>query len=88
VQGEIPPRTELGDVAFPVAFEVAKRLKQEKGERANPRAIAEELKAALERKRAWRASKWRARATSTFFMIARRACSTSSSRAEPPLSAV
>jgi arginyl-tRNA synthetase len=48
VQGEIPPRTELGDVAFPVAFEVAKRLKQEKGERANPRAIAEELKAALE----------------------------------------
>jgi len=48
VQGEIPPRTELGDVAFPVAFEVAKRLKQEKGERANPRAIAEELKTALE----------------------------------------
>ncbi|MDQ1522918.1 MAG: arginyl-tRNA synthetase, partial [Pyrinomonadaceae bacterium] len=48
VQGEIPPRTELGDVAFPVAFEVAKRLKQEKGERANPRAIAEALKAALE----------------------------------------
>ncbi|HEY1403797.1 MAG TPA: arginine--tRNA ligase, partial [Pyrinomonadaceae bacterium] len=48
VQGEIPPRTELGDVAFPVAFEVAKRLKQEKGERANPRAIAEELKGVLE----------------------------------------
>jgi arginyl-tRNA synthetase len=47
VQGEIPPRTELGDVAFPVAFEVAKRLKQEKGERANPRAIAEELRQAL-----------------------------------------
>ncbi|HEV7906171.1 MAG TPA: arginine--tRNA ligase [Pyrinomonadaceae bacterium] len=48
VNGEIPPRTELGDIAFPVAFEVAKRLKQERGERANPRAIAEALKAALE----------------------------------------
>ena len=48
VNSEIPPRTELGDVAFPVAFEVAKRLKQEKGERANPRAIAEELKSVLE----------------------------------------
>jgi len=48
VNSEIPPRTELGDVAFPVAFEVAKRLKQEKGEKANPRAIAEELKGVLE----------------------------------------
>ena len=48
VQGEIPPRTELGDIAFPVAFEVVKRLKQEKAERANPRAVAEELKQALE----------------------------------------
>lgn len=48
VTGEIPPRIELGDVAFPVAFEVAKRLKQEKGEKANPRAIAEALKQALE----------------------------------------
>ncbi|HLL72477.1 MAG TPA: arginine--tRNA ligase [Pyrinomonadaceae bacterium] len=48
VQGEIPPRIELGDVAFPVAFEVVKRLKQERGERANPRAVAEELKQALE----------------------------------------
>jgi arginyl-tRNA synthetase len=24
---EVPPRTELGDLAFPVAFELAKRLK-------------------------------------------------------------
>jgi arginyl-tRNA synthetase len=48
VNGELPPRVELGDLAFPVAFEVAKRLKQEKGEKANPRAIASELKEALE----------------------------------------
>lgn len=48
VNGELPPRVELGDVAFPVAFEVAKRLKQETGQKANPRAIAEELKGALE----------------------------------------
>jgi arginyl-tRNA synthetase len=25
---EVPPRTELGDAAFPVAFELAKRIKQ------------------------------------------------------------
>ncbi|HKP72408.1 MAG TPA: arginine--tRNA ligase, partial [Pyrinomonadaceae bacterium] len=48
VSGEIPPRTELGDLAFPVAFEVAKRLKQETGQKTNPRAVAEELKQALE----------------------------------------
>ena len=45
---EIPPRTELGDLAFPVAFELAKRIKQATGQKANPRALAEELKAALE----------------------------------------
>ena len=48
VAGEIPPRTELGDLAFPVAFELAKRIKQQTGQKANPRAIAEELKAALD----------------------------------------
>ncbi len=48
VTGEMPPRTELGDLAFPVAFELAKRLKQTTGEKRAPRAIAEELKAALE----------------------------------------
>jgi len=46
---EVPPKTELGDVAFPVAFELAKRIKQQTGEKSNPRVIAEQLKAALEK---------------------------------------
>lgn len=46
---EIPPKTELGDLAFPVAFELAKQIKQQTGEKQNPRAIAEQLKAALEK---------------------------------------
>jgi arginyl-tRNA synthetase len=45
---EVPPRIELGDLAFPVAFELAKRIKQATGEKRNPRAIAEELRAELE----------------------------------------
>ncbi|HYE13699.1 MAG TPA: arginine--tRNA ligase, partial [Pyrinomonadaceae bacterium] len=48
VPAEVPPRTELGDLAFPVAFELAKRVKQATGEKRNPRAIAEELKQELE----------------------------------------
>ena len=48
VAAEIPPRTELGDLAFPIAFELAKRIKQTTGEKTNPREIAEKLKAALE----------------------------------------
>lgn len=48
VPAEVPPRTELGDLAFPVAFELAKRIKQTTGEKRNPRAIAEELKLELE----------------------------------------
>jgi len=48
VAAEIPPRTELGDLAFPVAFELAKKIKQTTGEKTNPREIAEKLKAALE----------------------------------------
>src|SRR5918912_8616 len=48
VPAEVPPRTELGDLAFPVAFELAKRIKQATGERRNPRAIAEELRQELE----------------------------------------
>ncbi|MCA1850619.1 MAG: arginine--tRNA ligase, partial [Acidobacteria bacterium] len=48
VSAEVPPRTELGDLAFPVAFELAKRIKQETGEKRPPRAIAEELRTALE----------------------------------------
>ena len=45
---EVPPRTELGDLAFPVAFELVKRVKQATGQKVNPRAIAEELRQALE----------------------------------------
>jgi arginyl-tRNA synthetase len=48
VAGEVPPRTELGDLAFPVAFELAKRVKQATGEKRAPRAIAEQLAKALE----------------------------------------
>lgn len=48
VAAEVPPKTELGDLAFPVAFELAKRIKQQTGEKQNPRAIAETLKSALE----------------------------------------
>ncbi len=45
---EVPPRTELGDLAFPVAFELAKQIKQKSGEKRPPRAIAEALKSKLE----------------------------------------
>src|SRR6266481_7019237 len=45
---EVPPRTELGDLAFPVAFELTKQIKQKTGEKRAPRAIAEALKSALE----------------------------------------
>jgi len=45
---EVPPRTELGDLAFPVAFELAKQIKQKTGEKRAPRMIAEVLKPALE----------------------------------------
>jgi arginyl-tRNA synthetase len=45
---EIPPKTELGDVAFPAAFELAKLIKAKTGEKTNPRSIAEALKEKLE----------------------------------------
>jgi arginyl-tRNA synthetase len=45
---ETPPRAELGDVAFPVAFELARLIKQSTGLKQPPRAIAEQLKAKLE----------------------------------------
>jgi arginyl-tRNA synthetase len=48
VVAEVPPRTELGDLAFPVAFELAKRIKQATGEKRAPRSIAEQLAKALE----------------------------------------
>ncbi len=45
---EVPPKTELGDLAFPAAFELAKLIKQQTGEKQNPREIAEKLKTAIE----------------------------------------
>src|SRR5258708_31636413 len=45
---EIPPRIELGDLAFPIAFELTKQIKQKTGEKRAPRTIAESLKSALE----------------------------------------
>lgn len=48
IAAETPPKTELGDIAFPVAFELAKRVKQATGEKKNPRDIAETVKSALE----------------------------------------
>src|SRR5689334_23204120 len=45
---EVPPRTELGDLAFPIAFELAKQIKQKTGEKRAPRSIAETLKPKLE----------------------------------------
>src|SRR5215470_18154098 len=48
VAAEAPPRPELGDLAFPVSFELAKLIKQATGEKQAPRAIAEKLKSQLE----------------------------------------
>jgi arginyl-tRNA synthetase len=48
IASEVPPKTELGDLAFPAAFELAKLLKARTGEKQNPRAIAEALKPILE----------------------------------------
>jgi len=48
VSAETPPRAELGDVAFPVAFELAKLIKQSTGVKLAPRTIAEKLKSQLE----------------------------------------
>jgi len=49
VGAEVPPRPELGDLAFPVSFELAKRIKQSTGVKTAPRTIAEGLKARLEK---------------------------------------
>jgi arginyl-tRNA synthetase len=48
VAAEVPPRPELGDLAFPVSFELAKRIKQSTGVKTAPRAIAEQLQSRLE----------------------------------------
>ena len=45
---EVPPRPELGDIAFPVSFELAKLIKQGTGVKLPPRSIAEQLKTKLE----------------------------------------
>ncbi len=48
LNAETPPKPELGDLAFPVCFELAKLIKQSTGAKVAPRAIAEQLKAKLE----------------------------------------
>jgi arginyl-tRNA synthetase len=40
---EVPPKTELGDLAFPIAFDLAKRIKAATGEKKNPRELATRL---------------------------------------------
>src|SRR5207244_10442136 len=48
IAAEVPPRTDLGDLAFPTAFELAKQIKQKTGEKRAPRLIADALKPKLE----------------------------------------
>jgi arginyl-tRNA synthetase len=48
IAAEIPPKTELGDLAFPAAFELAKLITAATGEKQNPRSIAEVLRSELE----------------------------------------
>src|SRR5215831_5768009 len=43
IVSEIPPKTELGDLAFPIAFDLAKRIKAATGEKKNPRELATKL---------------------------------------------
>src|SRR5262245_25035270 len=47
IVSEIPPRTELGDLAFPIAFDLAKRIKAATGEKKNPRELASKLAGGL-----------------------------------------
>lgn len=47
IAAEVPPRTALGDLAFPIAFELAKQIKAKTGEKRAPRSIAEVLKEKL-----------------------------------------
>lgn len=49
LNAETPPRAELGDLAFPVSFELAKLIKASTGEKVAPRKIAEQLQSKLER---------------------------------------
>jgi arginyl-tRNA synthetase len=66
----VPPRIELGDLAFPVAFELAKRVKAATGQKANPREIATQLAEILKSERAYRESRLPAAAISTSFSTA------------------
>lgn len=44
---EYPPKTEMGDLAFPIAFEIAKRLKAATGAKQNPRQLADKIRVEL-----------------------------------------
>jgi len=44
LSAEAPPRADLGDLAFPVSFELAKLIKAASGVKLAPRVIAEKLK--------------------------------------------
>jgi len=48
LSGEAPPKPELGDLAFPVSFELAKLIKEASGVKMAPRTIAEKLRDKLE----------------------------------------
>ena len=48
LSAEVPPRPDLGDLAFPVSFELARLIKQGTGVKTAPRAIAEQIKTRLE----------------------------------------
>jgi len=48
IAAETPPKIELGDVAFPIAFQLAKQIGQATGEKKNPREIAQIVKESLE----------------------------------------
>ncbi|MCX7752006.1 MAG: arginine--tRNA ligase [Blastocatellia bacterium] len=44
---EIPPQVEYGDLAFPIAFQLARKLRERTGQTSNPRALAEMIAAHL-----------------------------------------
>jgi arginyl-tRNA synthetase len=48
ISAETPPKPDLGDLAFPVSFEMAKVLKQRTNTKVAPRTIAEQLKEKLQ----------------------------------------
>jgi arginyl-tRNA synthetase len=45
---EVPPQLEFGDLAVPISFELARRLRLATGEKQNPRKLAESIAARLE----------------------------------------